>query len=78
MRVEEASVAFLTWSDADGVGERNHTFSSIDQLFGLCVREPLPGRILLKGTDEAGQRLTLTLSFQTVRKSPEASADGPA
>ena len=76
MRVEKASVVFLTWSDMDGVGERSHTFSSLDQLFGLCAKEPLPGRILLKGTDEAGRRLVLSLSFQSVQTNPEERSGG--
>ncbi len=69
MQVKKGTVVFRHWDEEDGLNEITRTFKTLDDLFGLCVQSDnrlLVERVILEGVDDAGERRTVTLTFQSV------------
>ncbi len=74
MRIDHASVLFQNWTFSKGLSEVQETFTSIDELFDLCVvKEMSPERVLLSGKDETGREHFLTLLYGVMRVAPSDS-----
>ena len=74
--VREGTVIFRAWDQAEGMYEGDYTFSSLDELFHLCLGIANPmvvDRIILRGTDEQGEMRTVVLTFQSA-SGPDESA----
>lgn len=66
--VDEGTVIFRAWDQAEGLQEGEHVFNSLDDLFHLCLGVANPmvvDRIVLRGTDEHGELRMVTLTFQS-------------
>ena len=74
--VHEGTVIFRAWDQAEGMYEGDYIFSSLDELFHLCLGIANPmvvDRIILRGTDEQGEMRTVVLTFQSA-SGPDESA----
>ncbi len=68
-KFKRGMVIFRHWDEQDGLNEIARQFSSIDELFGLCLQtedELLVERVTLDGVDQDGAPRTVTLTFQSV------------
>jgi hypothetical protein len=71
----EGRIIYRSWSDITGLDEGEVTFSSLDEMFELCLRVQDPDlvdRIILRGVNERGEVRTLTFSFQSLKFGDEA------
>jgi hypothetical protein len=69
-RVTHGTVVFRRWKQPGGLIEMEQEFSSLDELFSLCLRSGDPkvvNRIVLRGPDERGTEHTLTFAFESIR-----------
>lgn len=68
-KVQNGMVIFRRWSKRTGLDETAVPFSSLDDLFALCLQSDdslLVDRVLIEGRDTSGTRRTVTLTFQSV------------
>ena len=76
MRIDHASVLFQNWTSSKGLSEVQETFSSIDELFDLCVVKKMsPERVFLSGKDDTGREHFLTLLYGAMRVAPDDSVE---
>jgi hypothetical protein len=65
---KSGTVIFRQWDSRDGLNEVARTFSSLDELFNLCLQTDetlLVDRIIMEGQDSKGGARTVTLVFQS-------------
>jgi hypothetical protein len=65
---KSGTVIFRHWDSRDGLNEVARTFSSLDELFSLCLQTDntlLVDRIIMEGQDGKGGAHTVTLVFQS-------------
>ncbi len=76
MRINHAAVLFQDWTSSKGLSEVQEAFTSIDELFHLCVAKKMsPERVLLSGKDDAGREHFLTLLYGAMRVAPGDSVE---
>ena len=78
MTVHQGTIIVHPWDeDVGGLQElSSHTFSSLDELFDLCLNSVTPtvvDRIILQGVDQKGHPHTVTLKLVAVAR-PEEEA----
>jgi hypothetical protein len=78
MTVHQGTIIVRPWDEeAGGLKDKSsHTFSSLDELFDLCLGSVTPtavDRIVLQGVDQAGYPHTVTLKLVAVAR-PEDEA----
>jgi polyphosphate kinase 2 (PPK2 family) len=67
-RFQKGTAIFRHWDSQDGLNEITRGFSSLDELFGLCLQtnnKLLIDRVVMDGQDAAGKPHTITLVFQS-------------
>ena len=77
-KVENGTVIFRRWDRHSGLDETSMTFSSLDDLFELCLRANDPmlvDRVTIQGKDAAGIPRVVTLVFQSVTISDRDGSD---
>ncbi len=68
-KVQQGTVVLRRWDDRDGLHETTAAFTTMDDLFSLCLqtRDPLlVDRVIIQGVDMNGMPQTVTLVFQSV------------
>ncbi len=68
-RVQQGTVVLRRWDDRDGLHETTAAFSTLDDLFALCLQTHDPllvDRVIIQGVDTDGMPQTVTLVFQSV------------
>ncbi len=68
-KVQSGIVIFRRWNKRTGLDETSVPFSSLDDLFTLCLQSNdslLVDRVLIEGRDASGTNRTVTLTFQSV------------
>ena len=63
------TVIFRYWNQQEGLSEISRTFSTLNELFDLCLRRDpqlLVERVVLDGEEREGQARSVTLVFQSV------------
>lgn len=77
-KVENGTVIFRRWDRHVGLDETSMTFSSLDDLFGLCLQANDPmlvDRVTIEGKDSSGTPRVVTLVFQSVTISDRNDSD---
>ncbi|MBN1564466.1 MAG: hypothetical protein JXA10_11545 [Anaerolineae bacterium] len=77
-KVEKGTVIFRRWDRHVGLDETSTAFSSLDDLFGLCLQANDPmlvDRVIIEGKDASGTPRTVTLVFQSVTISDRGEAE---
>jgi len=72
-KVLEGKLVMRQWGQT-GLIETLRNFSSLDELYSLCVMTPDPqivDHIIIHGQDEQGRPRELTLVFQSITFSPQ-------
>jgi hypothetical protein len=67
--VEQGIIVFRKWDENRGLSETTQEFSTLEDLFRLCLeaRDPLlVERVQIRGTDASGEPRKLTLVFQSI------------
>lgn len=67
--VEQSHIVFRLWNDAEGLSETTQSFSTLNELFHLCLDAADPllvDRVIIQGEDAAGNPRKLTLVFQSI------------
>ena len=65
---KSGSVIYRQWDSDDGLNEVARKFTTLDELFGLCVQSDnnlLVDRIIMEGKDGQGSAHAVTLVFQS-------------
>ena len=68
-KVQHGTVIFRRWDRHSGLDETSAPFSSLDDLFELCLQANDPllvDRITIRGVDAEGTERLVTLMFQSV------------
>jgi hypothetical protein len=68
-RVMHGTIVFRRWEQSGGLVEMKQDFSTLDELFSLCLRSGEPtvvNRIILRGADKRGTEHTLTFAFESI------------
>ncbi|MBN1679539.1 MAG: hypothetical protein JW966_04555 [Anaerolineae bacterium] len=68
-KVHKGVVIFRRWDRHTGLDETATPFTTLDDLFALCLQANDPlfvDRVSIEGEDDAGKQRTLTLVFQSV------------
>jgi hypothetical protein len=68
-RVTGGQVIYRQWRDDEGLFETSQFFTSLDDLFTLCLRVEDPkmvDRIIVFGEDEQGSLREVVFSFQSM------------
>jgi hypothetical protein len=76
--VQEGTIVLRVWDK--GLTEFQQSFSTMDELFDLCLQVGDPtvvDRIILRGTDERGETRTLVFTFQSISRVEGTSPAGP-
>jgi hypothetical protein len=71
IRVSKGTVVFRVWDDQGGLAEQGEPFTTIDEMFDLCLSAgtpPVVDRIVMQGEDEHGGTHTLILAFQSLTR----------
>lgn len=66
---KQGTAVFRHWDTTNGLNEITRRFSSLDELFMLCLQKDetlLVDRIIIDGLDETDAARTVTLVFQSV------------
>ncbi len=75
--VTQGTLITRRWETAQGLTEQTHTFTSLDELYALCLRASqnpsLVERFAITGTDENGHTRTIAFTFQSITVSPAAT-----
>lgn len=77
MPAQRGKVIFRRWDEATGLTETTVEFSSLDDLFALCLQTEdalLVDRVIVEGEDAHGAARIVTLVFQSVTVSGEPDA----
>ena len=64
------TVVFRTWGATGGLTEMERTFSTLDELFHLCVHpdgRDVVDHIRIDGVDERGMPRTLMFDYESTR-----------
>lgn len=67
--VEQGHIVFRIWDDTEGLSETTQPFTSLDELFQLCLEAADPllvDRVIIQGADAEGNPRKLTLVFQSI------------
>lgn len=75
VQLQQGRVIFRRWSRQVGVAEQAVPFSTLEDLFALCLQVDQPllvDRVILEGRDASGAERVVTLAFQSVTVSPSA------
>jgi hypothetical protein len=68
-KVQRGTVIFRRWDRHVGLDETSTSFSTLNELFALCLQANDPllvDRVTIEGEDESGMARVLTLVFQSV------------
>jgi hypothetical protein len=68
-RVQNGVVIFRRWDRQSGLDETTVPFSTLDDLFALCLQADDPllvDRVTIEGEDKTGAQRVVTLVFQSV------------
>jgi hypothetical protein len=70
----QGTIVYHKWSEPQGYSETERPFSTLDELFHLCMQAsegegPRIDRIVLNGSNERGDERTIVFSFQSVTAS---------
>lgn len=68
-KVQNGIVIFRRWDRHSGLDETSTPFSTLDDLFALCLQANDPllvDRVTIEGNDANGARRVVTLVFQSV------------
>ncbi|MCD4685097.1 MAG: hypothetical protein K8S97_04075 [Anaerolineae bacterium] len=79
-QIHNGKVIFRRWDKHAGLNETETTFSSLEDLFELCLQTNDPllvDRVVIEGVDEHGAVRIVTLVFQSVTVTDEAQPDDP-
>jgi len=77
-KVQHGTVIFRRWDRHSGLDETSTLFSTLDDLFELCLQANDPllvDRVTIEGKDEAGMPRVVTLVFQSVTVSDHGKSD---
>jgi hypothetical protein len=77
-KVENGTVIFRRWDRHVGLDETSLAFSSLDDLFELCLQANDPmlvDRVTIEGKDSSGTPRIVTLVFQSVTISDRSEPD---
>jgi hypothetical protein len=77
-RVQHGKVIFRRWDKNTGLDETETEFSSLDDLFELCLQTNDPllvDRVVIEGQDKDGAVRVVTLVFQSVTVTDETPPD---
>ena len=72
LKVQQGMVVFRRWDRQSGLDETAETFSSLEEMFALCLQSNDPllvDRVIIEGRDEEGVKRIVTLVFQSVTAS---------
>jgi hypothetical protein len=67
------TIVLRNWTRTSGLKERPQTFSTLDELYALCLGVESPDmidRIIIQGRDAEGAPRVLTFVFQSITVSP--------
>ncbi len=67
--VLEGQIILRQWDRAAGLVEQPQTFSTLDELYDLCLTTTDPhlvDRVIITGRDDQGQPRVLTFVFQSI------------
>ncbi len=73
---KSGTVIYRHWDTRDGLNEVARPFSSLDELFNLCLQSDdslLVDRIIMDGQDGKGGAHTVTLVFQSATVPDDAN-----
>jgi len=79
--VRNGMVIFRRWDKHSGLDETSTPFSTLDQLFELCLQASDPllvDRVIIEGDDADGMSRVVTLVFQSLTVSNSRKSDGEA
>lgn len=77
-KVEHGRVVFRRWDRHSGLDETATSFSTLEDLFDLCLQTNDPllvDRVTIEGVDEQGAARVVTLVFQSVTVSDSGKSD---
>jgi hypothetical protein len=77
-KVQHGTVIFRRWDRHSGLDETSTLFSTLDDLFELCLQANDPllvDRVTIEGKDESGTPRVVTLVFQSVTVSDHGKSD---
>lgn len=77
-KVDKGVVIFRRWDRHSGLDETSASFSTLDDLFTLCLQANDPllvDRVTIQGQDEDGVQRVVTLVFQSVTVSDHKDSD---
>ncbi len=70
----KGTIVLRNWTRTSGLKERPRTFSTLDELYGLCLAVESPDmidRLIIQGHDAEGEPRVLTFVFQSITVSPK-------
>lgn len=76
VRVQEGTIVLRNWSERLGFAESEVSFSSLDELFELCLRiqsASLVDRIIIRGADTGGAVRSVAFTFLSVSRPEDAA-----
>jgi hypothetical protein len=77
-QVKRGRVIFRRWDKHSGLDETVTSFSTLEDLFGLCLQTNDPllvDRVVIEGEDEQGMPHVVTLVFQSLTLSDSGKSD---
>jgi hypothetical protein len=80
-KVRNGRVIFRRWDRQSGLDETSTPFSTLDNLFELCLQANDPllvDRVAIEGDDADGMPRLVTLVFQSVTVSENRKSNGEA
>jgi hypothetical protein len=80
-KVQNGRVIFRRWDRHSGLDETSTPFSTLDDLFELCLQANDPllvDRVTIEGMDSTGNPRVVTLVFQSVTVSDDKHPDDKA
>jgi hypothetical protein len=78
VKVNKGIVIFRRWDRHSGLDETSAPFSTLDDLFALCLQANDPllvDRVIIEGEDAKGTQRVVTLVFQSVTVSDRKPSD---
>ncbi len=76
--VKHGRVIFRRWDKLSGLDETATSFSTLDELFALCLQANDPllvDRVVIEGEDEQGLPRVVTLVFQSLTVADSGKSD---
>ncbi len=71
IHVSKGAVVLRVWNDQGSLTEHSESFTTIDELFDLCLHAgtpPLVDRIVIQAEDDQEDTHTLVLAFQSLTR----------